>query len=381
MTLFPAGTPLVAEFTRAARNIRSHPNPFVMAYHPVARLNPYQSLLYARAWEFGVAPVATINWTDMMALPVVHTMGVRSIVHLHWTSGIVGSATDSADAHMRVSDFIGKLRELKSGGVRLLWTVHNRLPHRCPFPDAEVSLRRQLAEIVDVIHIMSESTTQDVRDLYRLPEHKLLRAPHPSYVGAYPMHFDRRFVRYDLGFDDGDFVVGMVGSVQPYKGIDSLLATLSSPDSLPPHYKVVIAGPPGQDEESKELALRIRRHHKVRAIINRLDDQSLARLMTALDVMVLPYRQSLNSGAALLALSFGVPIVAPDIGSFKQLSRQGYCLTYDPEEAKGLHSALTEAEGWVARVDRNSMRQDMARLSGESVSRQFFEDLRRLLRA
>ena len=51
-----------------------------------------------------------------------------------------------------------------------------------------------------------------------------------------------------------------------------------------------------------------------------MPDAEVARTVCAADLMVLPFSQILNSGSALLALSFNVPILVPAQGTLIELA-------------------------------------------------------------
>jgi glycosyltransferase involved in cell wall biosynthesis len=379
----PAGSPVdpqtASELARAARSVGRHDDAWVMAYYPVARTNPFQSLLYSRALAAGFAPVGLPQLDDLAGLGSGPLGGARSALHVHWTAHVIGDADHADQARARVEQFVSQLRRLQEQQVRIIWTVHNRLPHRCDHPEVEIGLRQELADLVDVVHVLGPEAAAGVGDLYRLPADRLLLAPHPSYLGAYPTHFDPELVRLELGFEPDDFVVGLIGSIQPYKGVDELIDAVTGSEPLPPRLRTVVAGIPGQDPESEKLVDRLTRTEAIRSVLRKLDDNNLAQLVTALDVMVLPYRAPLTSGAALLSLSFGTPIVAPGLGPFRPLAERGYCLAYDRDEPGGLVQALRQAPDWVGGVDREAMRKDMASLAGPIVSERFFADLRELL--
>lgn len=379
MSLYPDDVPIAAEVSRAARGIRWRDDAWVIAYHPVARMNPYQALLYSRAWQSGFAPVGVIRIEDLPAVTCAPPMGVNAAIHLHWTSGVVGDAADARDASTRVDAFLDRLGRLRDDRVRIIWTVHNRLPHRCDYPEAETRLRQRLVELADVVHVMAPETVTAVKDLYPLPETRLLQVPHPSYVGAYPAHYARETVRFELGFEPDDFAVGMISSIQPYKGVDELITAVTKDGPFHPRLRTLVAGMPGQDQASVELVDRLKSTSAITSIPRKLDDQNIARLVSALDVMALPYRAPLNSGAALLALSFGVPVIAPLVGHFRTLAERGYCLGYEPADPDGLSDALRSAPDWVGSVDRDAIKHDMAALAGPPVSERFFAGLRRIL--
>ena len=56
--------------------------------------------------------------------------------------------------------------------------------------------------------------------------------------------------------------------------------------------------------------------------------------------MALPFRQVLNSGSLLLAMSFGCPVVAPRLGSIPEVACPEGWFGYDPADPEGLGAAL-----------------------------------------
>ncbi|MDG6250545.1 hypothetical protein, partial [Methanocalculus sp.] len=60
----------------------------------------------------------------------------------------------------------------------------------------------------------------------------------------------------------------------------------------------------------------------------------------AADVVILPYTDILSSGAALLALSFGKPIIAPAIGCIPQVLDNHGSILYDPDQEEGMINAM-----------------------------------------
>jgi glycosyltransferase involved in cell wall biosynthesis len=64
--------------------------------------------------------------------------------------------------------------------------------------------------------------------------------------------------------------------------------------------------------------------------------------LRAADAMVLPYRDVLTSGSAILGMTFGLPIIAPRIGCLPE-TLEGCSILYDPDEPWGLRAALDGA--------------------------------------
>ncbi len=68
-------------------------------------------------------------------------------------------------------------------------------------------------------------------------------------------------------------------------------------------------------------------------------DDELQLYFNACDVVALPFRQVLNSGSLLLAMSFGCPIVAQRLGSIPEVTCPEGWYGYDPADAGGLGAA------------------------------------------
>ena len=77
------------------------------------------------------------------------------------------------------------------------------------------------------------------------------------------------------------------------------------------------------------------------AHIKFIPDEEVQVFFHAADVVILPYRAVLTSGSAILAISFGKPVVAPALGLITDLIRDGEDgLLYDPDEPGGLLRAM-----------------------------------------
>jgi len=57
----------------------------------------------------------------------------------------------------------------------------------------------------------------------------------------------------------------------------------------------------------------------------------------------LPYKDILTSGAVILAMSFGKPIIAPAIGCIPDVLDSEGSILYDPSEKEGLLKAMKQA--------------------------------------
>ncbi len=275
--------------------------------------NPYQDMLYARAADTGFTPLPV----SAEPLPVAEHAAWRGrgfVYHVHWTAPVLGPAQTRRAAEQRCDRFLADLDAVRSCGGRVVWTVHNVLPHECTYPDVERRLRAGLAERADLVHVMCAETPDIVASHYELPADRTHVVPHGSYVDVYPNIVDERQARLELGLKPEHVVLLCLGGIRPYKGIGELLDAFEIVARERAEYRLVVAGRPGRFRELEALRRRCDAQPQVIPYFEPVDDVDLQVFFNAADGVVLPHKQVLNSGALQLAWSFGRPVIAPRRG-------------------------------------------------------------------
>jgi glycosyltransferase involved in cell wall biosynthesis len=289
--------------------------------------------------------------------------------HFHWLATI--------ESEESVRQFEAVLARLKQQRRSIVWTVHNVLPHDKADIDTAVRVRRAIVEAADLIHIMNERTPEQVEPYYSLAGKRLFYSPHPSYLGDHPRTVTREAARFELGLRPETTVFLCFGAIQPYKGIEELIAAAQdlARDRPELDWALVVAG----IAKDEELVRRIR---QVEALDERLlfyphkiPIEDVQYLFRAADYAVCAYRSSLNSGAAMLAVSFGVPLVAPETVAFSELLARGAGIGYVPDDRRALAAALAAA----VETDPEGMRGRALELAEarnpQNTSDAFFEGL------
>lgn len=288
--------------------------------------NPFVNLLYLDARSQGVAVVESRTLPDFLRL--VSDSSDQEAIHIHWTSPILQSSADIDDARRRRTLFEKAVSDALARGTRLAWSIHNALPHDVRFRDEEIALCSFLSEHASRIHILSSRTEEFVGGLYPLDPAKLARVPHSSYWGVYDQSITRDEAREQLGLGDADTVVGFVGQLRPYKGVDELIGAVKSLQRVDDSVVLLLAGKtwPADLEVFTELLAdspRVIRSHTF------VPDDELPTWLRAIDVMALPYRAVLNSGSIALAATFGVPVVTPQEAGFaRDFADDAWVTTY-----------------------------------------------------
>jgi glycosyltransferase involved in cell wall biosynthesis len=355
-------------------------DPVVLAYHPIARWNPVLELLYGEAWDLGIAAIPMAEEARIEELADFAALGFRTVLHLHWLNLPLAKATSTDEAERAVDAFLGRLDRFLAAGGHIAWTVHNVLSHGSRFEAAESRMLAAVAQRSTVIHVMAASTRERVAPWYDLPADRLLHVPHPSYVGAYEDHLSRPQARHELGLMPDELVYQATGAIRAYKGLTDLLDAWDSLPSRPPR-RLLIAGPVGRDVGTPELVERAVLHPRVLIHDRHIPSGQMQLFLRAADLAVLPYVQSLNSGALMLALTFGLPVIVPAGGGLAELVDDRFAVTYPPDVPGGLAEALVRAADLATPAAREAALEVARAHDPVTLSRRFAEGLRRMLGA
>jgi glycosyltransferase involved in cell wall biosynthesis len=285
--------------------------------------NPYCELLYGHLEKLGVETVegrTRLGWLWRQRRRV-------RVLHYHWPER-------HFDARRTRSAVWFALRLLcaRALGYRVVWTVHNAAPH-----EGETSGWRLVRAVLGRLATLVVHSPAGRGALGALGRDAVV-IPHGSYIGHYPDTIKRAAARAQLDLPADARVLLAFGQVRPYKGLDTLARTFAEIET--PGVRLVIAGRPVAGGDAGLGAVR---DDRIRLFLRAVADDEVQVFFAAADIVVLPYRNVLTSGAAMLAFSFGRGVVAPRLGCLADLERSGGAILYDPAAPDGLRRALARA--------------------------------------
>lgn len=222
-------------------------------------------------------------------------------LHLGWSTPVTQVVPDVVTSMQRVQRFVDTVRELKGLGVRIVWTVHNVVSHESHHVTPELTFHRLLAETADAVHVMNPRTVDIVAPLYVLPAEKVVQIPHPSYD----------VVRGTRGRHGGGGPVRLLafGEVRPYKGVLEFARLIDRARRSGVDVELQVAGRVGGAFSEADVRRCLEENDGVRFESGFIEDPRVSEVFARADALVLPYERGLNSGVALLAASYGVPIL------------------------------------------------------------------------
>jgi glycosyltransferase involved in cell wall biosynthesis len=155
-----------------------------------------------------------------------------------------------------------------------------------------------------------------------------------------------REARQRLGIREGEKVILFFGNIAPYKGLEYLVEAFQRTSTQHPDYRLIIAGRP-KNCESYWGPIRESIQGQVQSgqVLLRTDyipDDEIELYFKAADVLVLPYKHIYQSGVLFLGYSFGLPVLAADVGALKDEIIEGETgFAFKPDDPVDLVQAIT----------------------------------------
>lgn len=325
---------------------RAHHGQLALIVYPFD-LNPYQEMLYGAIRENDTHCVVRYvrRRAGLGPLPFFAGVGLARmrgfrLIHIHWPQFALrhGGRTLYRFSLVNARASLWWLRVL---GIRIVWTVHNVLPHERETAD-DVMVSRMLARNAARTIVHSERTRKELSALGADTE-RVSVIPHGPYTGTY-QEVSRTEGRRALQLPDTARIAMFFGQIRPYKGVEDLIDAWEQ-TTLGHAWRtrmpfLLLAG------KCDDLILRQRLQRYADTVSGRFDqgyvaEKKVSLYFAAATIVVFPFRSVTTSGSALLALSLGRPIVAPRLGALRDLPDEvGFF--YEPG---GLAAALRRAIG------------------------------------
>jgi beta-1,4-mannosyltransferase len=213
-------------------------------------------------------------------------------------------------------------------------------PHQAETSD-DLSVARSLARLSEIMIAHSPTVQQEAISALGASPERLFVVPVGNYLSVYkPCEVDAAEARRALGIDRDAFVFLFFGKIRPYKGLPKLLTTFQA--RFHDSECLVVAGDFIDDAEAFDL---FRSHGPLPGVIcrpGRVPDDEVSSYFASADVACFPFESCTTSSSAVLALSFGTPIVAPRLGTLCDLP-DSVGWFYDPLDPHGLEDAMVAA--------------------------------------
>lgn len=225
-------------------------------------------------------------------------------------------------------------------GHRYYLTVHNIVPH-----DSGRSCRSLVYKMIYgiphglVVH--TEKMRSDLINECAIEPEKITLMHHGLNDAVPDISHEQRECRESMGIPEDMPTLLFFGNIAPYKGLDILLEALTDIGNV----SLIIAGKPKSSEYRKEIEGLIEKHPQKDNIYSNLgwiENEVIPQYMCAADALVMPYRHIDQSGVLFLAMRYGLPVIASDVGSIREYVPEFAGMIIRDNSDAGLSQAIRE---------------------------------------
>ena len=329
------------------------------------KLNPYILLFKEAIQNQGISVKLErridLNW-------VLRNLKTCDAIHLHWigpayrpgisklnSTQLMRKIVDTPIikgvlSSLRLINFTLSLLALRVLGITLVYTVHNlssgdRLHWFTRLLERAANI--VVFSLCNHIHVHNNYTKHILETKYNRRAGVTV-VPHGNYIGCYNNQVSQEEARRRLNLPKNIFIFLFFGLLRPYKGIEDLIEAFTqlitfSKEQSRSSKLLIVGGFYSKHKFERDLVKLIAGNPSIKLIPKFISNEDIQLYMNACNICVLPYKDITTSGAAILALSFGRPIIAPAIASFPELIRSDVGLLYSTSLKNEFVSALDEA--------------------------------------
>jgi beta-1,4-mannosyltransferase len=300
---------------------------------------PYNALLYSTLTDLGVE-VQEFEKKKILR-------GGAHLWHVHWPESLI-EVRDPFSAWLTAREYCALFRVARRRGIKLIWTIHDLVPHDLVYPQIELPFWDHFVRRVDAVIALTRSGLEMARERYTcLRTVPSFVIPHGHLRQAYPRTVSRDEARRILGIPSSKSLITFFGQLRPYKNVPRLINAFRDLDD--PDVHLLVCGRLSKRIDVRnEILMAAAGDPRVHLVLRYIEAKEIQIYLAAADLVVLPYAEILNSGSAMLGLSFDRPVLVPAIGALPELRRSvgdEWVRTYQEEiDTPTLRDALAWAE-------------------------------------
>lgn len=244
-------------------------------------------------------------------------------------------------------------------GIKRIYTVHDYLPHSGDKTGSGYQYKFYMKVITSIrtnhFLLLSKKMMDEFVKYYKVSKDRCKYILF-GYFDSY-----RRFQKSNI--DEEPYTILFFGRISPYKGIEYLVEATKRASKRIPEIKTIIAG---NGKFYFDISKIIEDSHF--EIYNQhINNDLLVEFINRCSIVVCPYTDATQSGVVMTAYAFNKPVIATDVGSFREYIINGETgIIVPPRNAEALAEAIKTLIGNRTLVD--NMKENISRLKENEFS-------------
>jgi len=231
-------------------------------------------------------------------------------------------------------------------GIKIVWEMHNILPHG--YSEADIRSSKWFYEKSDGIIFHSSHDVERAKDtLHTKTNKRHIVIPHGNFNESYPNTVSRKDARAFLDIPDNCNVILCFGFIRENRGYEYLLEAVKNRENT----VVIVAGKQQDANVYKMLVEQKKTAPQLRLFAKWIGNEEIQYYFNACDIVVLPYTDITTSGVIPLAYAFSKPVISTAIGGIQDIVNSETGILVSPKNAQELRRAIDR----LFSMDRKTM--------------------------
>lgn len=296
----------------------------------------YLYTLYKDLIERGSVNIHSIGVFSHWRFVAARLRNKNTILHYHWLE------FQDLKALLGMPYKLAMIALYKMLGGKLVWTMHNKIPHDRRFLNMHHKLAMWMAKKANRVLVHCEQEKKELTNFLDQPESKFETLPHPLFdVEIMPPDEAKKRIqqKYSIDIENSYPVFLVFGQISHYKGIAGIISAYRKTNS---RSKLLIAGPvkKGNAYVLNDLESKARGDERIHLIPEYISEEYVACLHSIADYCVFNHNEVMTSGSIMMARSFKKNIIAPNNG----------CVASHSDDSIQLFGSQQELERSIAEV-------------------------------
>jgi len=233
--------------------------------------------------------------------------------------------------------------------------------------------------LCDHIFVHSDAMKKDLTLSFGVPEQRVTVIPFGINDTIPKSELLRADARRQLGMMVGDKALLFFGQIAAYKGLEYLVEAVALLAKTGNRVRLIVAGKVKRGNEGywRSIQRTIKDSGIGDLIVQRIQfipDEDVEIYFKAADAIVIPYVSIFQSGVPFLAFSFGLPVIATDVGSLREDVTSETGLLCRPKDSVDLARSISAFFKGSLHYDQDRARPLIRRLAAEKHSWQIVSE-------